>query len=293
MFFLMGQKNLLKNTILLAKQNASGPLSSLNLRQEYLSYIQKVQVKNKVCMNSSHQWIYKYEMVKPYVNLFSEKSIVNDLGQDNVIDTNIYNEAEASANLERVREAYSSLRQHLPDFCDIFNLNIHTLFSAPSAVAGGGSTSGAVGVIWANPKNHWKQNDLFEILIHEYTHNAMFIDELCHQHYVSLKEVAKSENYPISAILKKRRPLDKVLHALAVGTEILCTRQYVLGHPESPCAHPQTEILIQQTENSIRSIKELPNVSNLLKDRAKFLIERCEEEVSRVKEKYKGKANVA
>lgn len=292
MLFQIGKRGLIKNTALLAKLY-SKDLTSESLRANYLEYVKGIQIKNRVCTEKDTQWIYSLDKVLDYVKLFSEDSIVNDLQQQNVINPTLYKEAEGSSKLERTQRAFEKLKNIFPDFYDVFKLNIHTVFSAPSAVAGGGSTSGAVGVIWSNPQDHWQEQDIFEILIHEYTHNAMFIDELCSQHYVSLKEVAKEENYTISAILKKRRPLDKVLHALAVGVEVLAARHYVLGHPTKPCAHPPTEMLLLQTEKSIESIRELKNLDALLTLKGKEVVDRCERLMLKIKAEYLGNTNVA
>lgn len=283
MYFLIGKNELLKNSLLLAKLNAKNPLNAQNARSEFLDFIQSKQSKNPVYKEHDPQWIYKEQSVGPYISLFSEKSIVNDMQQESVIALSLYKESEAKNKIDRTKSALLKLNEQLPDLYELFRFNIHTVFSAPSNVAGGGSTSGAIGVIWSNPKDHWTISDIVELLVHEFTHNAMFIDELCYGHYTRLKRLTEEVNFPVSAILKKKRPLDKVLHALAVSTEVLSFRHFTSGHPEHPLSHPKTETLIEQTLESIKSIKELKNFNSLLTPRGFKILELSEKRISTIK----------
>lgn len=59
------------------------------------------------------------------------------------------------------------------------------------------------------------------------------------------------ENYAMSAILAKKRPLDKVFHSILVCTEVLLARRDVFGHPAAPKLHPPTSIMLNQAFESI------------------------------------------
>jgi hypothetical protein len=159
------------------------------------------------------------------------------------------------------------MEETVPYFAELIHLVIHTIFTFPSKLAGGGSTSAAIGCIWVDIRSHWKEQDVLEFLIHETTHNLVFIDEICYSHYTSYQEIAKKENFARSAILNKPRPLDKVFHSILVSTEVLSFRQEHFGHPDKPCLHPPTHILFDQTNQSIDSIME---VERFLTARAKI-----------------------
>ena len=90
------------------------------------------------------------------------------------------------------------------------------------------------------------------MLIHEFTHHAMFLDELRYKHY-SYEMVMDRSTWARSAILNASRPLDKVLHSIVVATEVLLFRKYHLGHPTNPRVHPPTDLMIEQLDESILS----------------------------------------
>ncbi|MBS0621690.1 MAG: hypothetical protein JSR80_01870 [Verrucomicrobia bacterium] len=183
---------------------------------------------------------------------------------------------QSDVTIERVRSALKSMAEFSPQFTELVSLIIHTIFSFPSKFAGGGSTSAAIGCIWVHLRPHWKEQDILEFLVHETTHNLVFIDELCYTHYTSYTDIAKQENFARSAILNKPRRLDKVFHSILVSVEVLLFREEHFGHPDQPCLHPPTSILLEQTCKSIDSIMEF---KDLLTERARYLLKLTEEKL--------------
>jgi hypothetical protein len=126
------------------------------------------------------------------------------------------------------------------------------------------------GVIWVNPKPHWCIKNRVEFLIHELTHNLLFIEEIIRDLY-SYKNMYKKEYWTRSAVLNKSRPLDKSFHSAVVGTEIILFRNNYSAQPDNYYAHPPTQALIQQTLYSLESCLASP----LLKPRGKEILESC------------------
>jgi len=116
------------------------------------------------------------------------------------------------------------------------------------------------------------EQDILEFLVHETTHNLVFIDELSYRHYSSYQEVAKEDNFAWSAILAKPRPLDKVFHSIIVSVEVLAFREKYFGHPDKPCLHPPTDILLDQTKRSISSVLDNMSVEKILTNRSRLLL---------------------
>jgi hypothetical protein len=168
------------------------------------------------------------------------------------------------------------------EFYQLLNLTINTIFSAPSKLAGGGSTSAAIGCIWVNLRPHWKSEDVLEFLVHETTHNLVFLDELYYSHYSNYAMLSKEENFSWSAILNKQRPLDKVFHSIVVSTEVLLFREHYLGHLDHSCLHPTTDIMLEQTKNSISYRNQKPHLKILLTKRANQLLEICQEKIQQI-----------
>lgn len=92
------------------------------------------------------------------------------------------------------------------------------------------------------------------MIVHELTHQLMFIDELCSPHY-NYPLLFNMQNWPISSILNTYRPFDKVLHSAVVAMEILLLRHRYIGHAQDSAVHPPTEILKSQLEKTLVSME--------------------------------------
>jgi len=150
---------------------------------------------------------------------------------------------------------------------------ITDIFILPSERARGGSTSQAIGVIWFDPKLSYGPCDVMEMIVHELTHQLMFIDELRRPHY-DYALLLKENSWPTSAILKTRRPFDKALHSAVVAMEVLLLRNNYIGHPQEPAVHPPTRILQDQLLDTINSMDEiLEKNQDILMSRGHEIIE--------------------
>ena len=222
-------------------------------------------------------------MVKNYIE--------TDFLTDFITDIKIANELSARSALTKVESAINYLCENNNDLYVLFKLVINTLFYAQSYEQGGGSISTAIGVIWCCNRKNWSLFDLTEFIVHELTHNLVFLDELRYKHYLDLASLALDENFVTSAILKKPRPLDKVFHSLLVSIEILTLRQMFLGEPVDPKVHPCS---IEIYSNCLRTIEEihiLLNNRDLVSKRFKDLLSLIEKmleqlELNIMKEKY-------
>src|SRR5262249_34007154 len=139
----------------------------------------------------------------------------------------------------------------------------------------GGTSSGALGVISLLHPLERNADTIYELLVHETTHLMMFIDERRSRHYRDSHALANPENFAVSAVYQKRRPLDKVLHSIVVSTEVLLHRKRVLGHASASTVHPPTETLAPATLASCESILELQSRRQLLAPRGVQLVETC------------------
>ncbi|MEX0732114.1 MAG: HEXXH motif-containing putative peptide modification protein [Aquisalimonadaceae bacterium] len=198
-------------------------------------------------------------------------SLLDDRAQTSVID--VVEDAKSELKKEKLISAYSCLKHLCPEHGMLFDLIITDVFIMPSDRARGGSTSSALGVIWANPNVSFRPPDVIEFLVHELTHHAMFLDEIAWGHY-DYTQIVKPESWAVSAVLNTSRPVDKVLHSLVVAAEILMLREQALGHPATPRAHPPSDLLIKQARNSITSINE---VIDRCSDNAPMLLPRAKE----------------
>lgn len=96
----------------------------------------------------------------------------------------------------------------------------------------GGSVSNCIGWIWFSPDSEWTRLNFLENLVHEYTHNVLFLEEMVGTLFsVSAAVMAEPENQVVSAIRKVPRFFDQAYHAAAVAL-VLAELYVELGDQE-------------------------------------------------------------
>lgn len=251
--------------------------STADLSRHYAIFIEKFQNRktraNPLCPNI----VADFEEAERFCSPLREDAVflLDDMGQREVVD--ISEDTQAAAKKRLVERAIQCLDALSRPHKILLELLITDIFIMPSHKARGGSTSAALGVIWANPKLTYRIPDMVEFLIHEMVHHAMFIDELCYGHY-DYGVIMAEERWAKSAILHTGRPVDKVLHSLAVAAEILEFRQNVSGHPANPVVHPPTSKLVAQATSSLSSLQmivehEAQKGHEMLMPRARHLMD--------------------
>ena len=271
MFTILGLKENVKNLATLCKPHLSSTATKKDLKQAYKSFLTHAQPNVPRSDTADILFLYKPAEIAVLLKLFEEDSVLDDF--EEIFDST--DSLEHQLPILKVQDAILQMHEIAPSFHDLMHLVINTIFSAPSKLAGGGSTSAAIGCIWVNIRKHWQEQDVLEFLVHETTHNLVFLDELCHAHYRDYSKLPKEENYSWSAILNKPRPLDKVFHSIIVSTEVLQFRNDYLGHPTNPCLHPPTDIMLKQALHSIDYLNKNQHLRNLLTDRANYLLDIC------------------
>lgn len=212
---------------------------------------------------------------------FDINVILNDLNQDSVIGGAL-DKRRCLQRIQRCRSALNDLLMHDEDLNFVFGLVVHSIFireakNRESGVsAHGGSSSGSIGAIWLTVNDKISHADLREMFVHELTHVLLFIDELNYYQF-DYEQIAKSENFARSAILLKKRPLDKVIHSIVVATELLLARYRFLGEEENLTVHPDSRTIARNTLTSISSVFELPNIRDITSDHLLDMTRDCAE----------------
>jgi hypothetical protein len=255
--------------------------SFLGLKKAYKKFLHQIQPSVPVSSLDTVEFLKDIPLTRELLSMFAEKSRLDDFDRIFSDDSQLQNEHLdlAEWHLQKLKEVDEQL-------FSLFSLAINIIFSGPSDLAGGGSSSGAIGCIWINPRPTWNPQDFMEFFVHEMTHNLVFLDEYRHKHYEKYSEMFLEENYAMSAILAKKRPLDKVFHSILVSTEVLLSRRDIFGHPESPKLHPPTSIMLDKAFESISYLEETQSVYSLLTSRGKELIMTCKEHVKDVKSSF-------
>ncbi len=178
------------------------------------------------------------------------------------------------------RAATVAAAQHLydrdPERGAVFGLIVNRLFCARLANNLGGSTHRSIGAVWINLPEATPLLDRVEFLMHELTHNLLFVDDRCHGHFASAAAFSLREGGATSAIRRTARPLYCVFHSLIVAVEIFALRTQVLGHPEAPVLHPSSPVLLADCVATAASIREIPNWRGLFTARGRHLFDLCQ-----------------
>jgi len=260
MLYLNGIKENLETLAIIAQttQPEESMLTLASIKKGLHNYLQQFQPKSIIASRVSDKMveIQDPEQIKIFRELFGEKSRLNDLRQENLIDGNpLWNHEEL--NSTKFKEALEFIKSKDPLVHQYINLIFNYFFFAASSKAAGGSTSGGIGVLWVNPKPSWTLQDYCEFIIHEMTHQILFYDERRFEHYPDYEFMSQPENFAYSTILNKSRPLDKVIHSLFVGINILAFRETFFGLNSTPTLHPSSEIILLSLTKTFESIEKL------------------------------------
>ncbi|MBB4236227.1 aKG-HExxH-type peptide beta-hydroxylase [Rhizobium esperanzae] len=254
-------------------------ITAEDLRRGYLAFLEGRQPS--VPVNYSDDIFVVDQAIQDKLAGAFSKGALNDLNQEDVVGEN-YPLQLLGQRTQLVQEALAYLLTLNDDFSSVFDIVIHSIFVRPSKPtktthgSHGGSSSASIGAIWLAVGEQIQQVDLVEMLVHELTHHLMFIDEL-NQPQFDYDLITRKENFALSAILKRQRPLDKVIHSIAVGASIIDARNRYLPSHGKTLVHPATPELKSDTLAAIASVMQLQNIKELVTRHTIQLLEECEE----------------
>lgn len=290
MIHLVSSNEVVKNMIVLGSSSVKErPKSLAEVEENYHEFISDYQPEVPRLPRLGTQLIDDQKMEEELTELYRTDALLNDRDQSKLIGSRLDREVRGKREA-LLRDALAELKRLMPESYQLFQLAIDSLFLRDSKSSGGGSTSNAMGVIWINSRDHWKLQDLVELLIHELTHNLVFMDELRYLHFKDYRLLQNKENFAKSAILHTARPIDKVFHSIMVSVEVLIARDQYLGEMDKPCVHPESPKMLSQTIEALHSLKRLSNFHELLTERGIELIDICEERLFQLSEAQKRSA---
>lgn len=238
------------------------------LKSVHSDYPINLSKKDIIVSNESHAQV--------FTSAFSSSDL-NDLNQERLVG-HLESSPALETKSDMVRNAIKKLRNINPILSDIFEVTVHSIiictsnFSIKGMRARGGTTSKCIGLIWLSISSEMSEENILEMLIHELTHTLIFIDELNYEHF-DYTNLPKKEFWATSSILKKSRPMDKVVHSILVSIELLLARRTFLSiHDEKKLIHPNTSELISNLNRSIDSVLEHPNLDQVCRPRAIELV---------------------
>jgi len=276
MYGLYGFQENLKNIYKLAAPFASAATitTTENLRPHFLNFLQSAH--KTMPITGDHPLFDRSPgRLQKLLSSFVDSKL-NDLDQENMVGALHTNEI-FELNLINSERSLADLKTRAPELGHLFDLAVHSIALCGSQKnqeghqAQGGTSNECIGLIWLNLKPQTTDHDIIEMLIHEFTHTLVFIDELNHGHF-NYEILTKMEFWATSAILNRCRPMDKVVHSIIVSTEILLARHEFLPANDDLRLHPKSELLRAQTLDAIASVLNHPGLSKVCMPRAIQLV---------------------
>jgi hypothetical protein len=93
----------------------------------------------------------------------------------------------------------------------------HVIFAGREGYTGG-TVSNRIGLIWLAPKPEWTDYTWLENLVHEFVHNAIFVEDMVYRLLVAGGDrLEQPDALAISAIRQTKRGYDKAYHSAFVS----------------------------------------------------------------------------
>ncbi|UAK15812.1 aKG-HExxH-type peptide beta-hydroxylase [Sporolactobacillus terrae] len=178
----------------------------------------------------------------------------------------------------KVNSALDYLKKNDSEYYEIFSIVVKTIFITDSvSIAGSSSSPNTLGVIWIQPNNNWTKLDIIESLVHEFTHNVLYLDESRFGHYIQPEKLNQKQYWLPSAIRDTKRPLDGVAHSILVATEILNLRKNWNYSLDNNSVHGENSSLLRKGLYSLTAINSHEAARDILGDRMKYLLKKAYE----------------
>jgi hypothetical protein len=267
LYHLIGADEILDNLVSLARPFLQGRAHFLSLQKAYRDFLISIQPEVPKPTTENVQLLSDPDLVIPLVKIFGEKETEE--------------RADFTTERQRVDSGLKKINTLDEELYQLFQLAVHTIFFYPTKTIKGGTNGFAIGALWINPRPKWSESDLIEILIHESTHNYIFLDELAHKHYPDYLKMIKYQSW--SPTRHEMRPLNKVCHASLVNVELLLLREQLIGHPQSEGLHGNTKKLKEETSFAIDELLKSDEAKSLMTTRMHYLLSTAQTKLATIK----------
>jgi hypothetical protein len=283
MLFLKGERSVIQTINVLSKpyQKKNTDPTFDTLKSSYQKLLGEIQPWIPHSKENKTEYVTDFKVIKKWMEVFSTES----LADDTFYDMEQARQSKAIQILNRTMAAASKLGEKCPEFMWVYNLAMDSVFNVSSKIASGGTTSAAVGVLFVDPRDHYTEEDIYELLVHELGHTLLFLHEWRFGLFNNVMRLPEPQTFALSAIRNQMRPFDKAIHSVLVSIEVLLLRERVLGHNQKRYLHPPTDELVPMIENSIESITFTDNKEKMLTEFGKNILADCKNEILKFKER--------
>ena len=281
MFYAFGEQYAYNLLFTVAKRFFTRPVDQLELAdfqgayQRWLAGLQTWQPEPRTpgvdyVVDADREALLVRPLLEPSV--LDDRAHYKDLGHFTAVQSD---REQVTREAAHVRALVETFRAKDPSYWEVFEIFVNHVVLTSSKFSPGGTSSTALGVIYLTKPIERTPDTIYELLVHESTHLMMFVDERRARHYRNYEAIAKPENFSVSAVYEKLRPLDKTLHSIVVATEVMLHRERVLGHANDSTIHPPTSKLAPSTLRACDALLELQARRQLLAPRGVRIVESC------------------
>ena len=133
----------------------------------------------------------------------------------------IFSFGERSQMAQLVNDAKALLSEEVPNLYYLITQIVGSVGIYRIPKRDGGSVSCNIGLIWLSPRTDWTVEYCAEMLVHEFIHNSVFLEDMVRGIMPTPELLEKDEALSISAIRQTRRPYDKAFHSACVAVGIM------------------------------------------------------------------------
>jgi len=273
---LLSPKIIVENIIVLASPyiTTQSKLDSVVLKQAYCDYLQNIQPYCPLIRND--QLFYAdAETEFLFQNYFSDPEIdMTEVYQH--IDINKVMYPDPNTRCDVLNRAFSRMEQQDSTFGSLFRLVMNTIFCTVSKHIGGTSVNPKyLGVMCAHHDMHSEETVVPELLIHEFTHHTVLLDEHRYGHYKSYQALSDPDTHIDSYDrgMHFKFPLNRIMHSMLVAVEVIKLRDNYIGHLPCINQHANTEVLIARDKEYIKTIEKNRRIQMLFTERGYYLYE--------------------
>lgn len=140
---------------------------------------------------------------------------------DRVTEEHAFSEDEQAEIREEARAGFELLERYDPRVVEAIDLLVGCFLCARESGVGGGSFGDSLGVVWFDPSPSWDAVDYAETILHEATHQGVFLRDMVRRLFVrEPREMTGQDALVLSAVLKTRRPYDLAFHSACVAAAL-------------------------------------------------------------------------
>jgi len=132
-----------------------------------------------------------------------------------------YTPAERVHHRDAIAEARAIVGKFAPGTVEGLDLLVGEIVFGQCPDKSGGSLSDVIGVIWLGPKTRWTSARYAETLAHEYTHHALFLEDMTRGIFSRTVPEMDSVGLVHSALLQRPRGYDKSFHSALVSAVMM------------------------------------------------------------------------